>query len=288
MAAFLLPALGFIAGRGCQRFGLPHATRSGPWCAADASSPQAALLSKMQAMLESGATESALLALLEKEQVGPAECGALLADIARLREEGSLPDAGDGELGDIDLSFGVEEEEEAEEGVIDLEPAAVAPTPTRGEQPWGRWENGERCASVSLYLDDAVKGRDVCCEVVEGWLLIRIDESREVLYEDGVWGGEEVIDAGDGGPPLLFGRLAQPVVAGDLEWVIEEEEREGEEERGRGAARRVLTVEMPKAAASGAASADCIFDETLVVGGVPCLAPGLSQGVLTVQLPRPC
>ncbi|EOD09293.1 hypothetical protein EMIHUDRAFT_438129 [Emiliania huxleyi CCMP1516] len=191
MAAFLLPALGFIAGRGCQRFGLPHATRSGPWCAADASSPQAALLSKMQAMLESGATESALLALLEKEQVGPAECGALLADIARLREEGSLPDAGDGELGDIDLSFGVEEEEEAEEGVIDLEPAAVAPTPTRGEQPWGRWENGERCASVSLYLDDAVKGRDVCCEVVEGWLLIRIDESREVLYEDGVWGGEE-------------------------------------------------------------------------------------------------
>lgn len=241
----------------------------------------------MQAMLESGASESALLALLEKEQVGPAECGALLADIARLREEGSLPDAGDGELGDIDLSFGVEEEE-AEEGVIDLEPAAVAPTPTRGEQPWGRWENGERCASVSLYLDDAVKGRDVCCEVVEGWLLIRIDESREVLYEDGVWGGEEVIDAGDGGPPLLFGRLAQPVIAGGLEWLIEEEEREGEEEGGRGAARRVLTVEMPKAAASGAASADCIFDETLVVGGVPCLAPGLSQGVLTVQLPRPC
>ena len=39
-----------------------------------------------------------------------------------------------------------------------------------------------------------------------------------------------MIDAGDGGPPLLFGRLAQPVIAGDLEWVIEEEEREGEEE----------------------------------------------------------
>ena len=42
----------------------------------------------------------------------------------------------------------------------------------------------------------------------------------------------QVIDAGDGGPPLLFGRLAQPVIAGDLEWVIEEEEREGEEEGG--------------------------------------------------------
>ena len=115
----------------------------------------------MQAMLESGADESALLALLEKEQVGPAECGALIADIARLREEGSLPDAGDGGLGDIDLSFGVEEEE-AEEGVIDLEPAAVAPTPTRGEQPWGRWENGERCAHVPPLLS-LVCSPALCC-----------------------------------------------------------------------------------------------------------------------------
>ena len=47
------------------------------------------------------------------------------------------------------------------------------------------------------------------CEIAEGWLCVGVDESFGACYDDGVWGGEEVVNEADGKPPLLFGRFAQ-------------------------------------------------------------------------------
>lgn len=159
--------------------------------------------------------------------------------------------------------------------------ASAESSPTSGVQPWGRWAQTASTMTLELNLVDSIKTRDVCCELVEGWLIVKLDTSVEANYEEGVWGGEEVLDDNNGGqPPLLFGRFAQPVIGGDLVWLVEEDAQSG---------RRVLSVEVPKAARIGAAAtADCIFDETLLVNGESCLAPGLSQGYITMNLPRPC
>ena len=54
---------------------------------------------------------------------------------------------------------------------------------------------------------------------------------------------------------------------------------------------RTLCIEVPKrevrVGAVGAV-ADCIFDESLHVLGEPCIRPGLSQGTITMNLPRSC
>ena len=79
-------------------------------------------------------------------------------------------------------------------------------------------------------------------------------------------------------PPLLFGRFAQPVAATELEWGVDEN-ADG---------RRVLCVEVPKKVARGAATVDCIFDESLHINGEPCLVDGLSRGTITLQMPPSC
>ena len=178
---------------------------------------------------------------------------------------------------------------------------AETATPTRGSMAWGAWSHSDDVISLEMYLDEGAKTRDVCVEVVEGWLLVRIDASQahpardrrrpapgaarataqscyrqEYLYEDGVWGGEEVEDPAAGAPPLLFGRLAQRVAGAELMWGVEEV-ADG---------RRLLCIELPKVRGGRqAAVADCVFDETLCVRGEPCLAAGLSQGRISIELP---
>lgn len=158
--------------------------------------------------------------------------------------------------------------------------SAVAPVaPTSGEAEWGRWRQSADSVGLEVFLPADVKTKDVLCEAAEGWLCVSIDSSYGMCYEDdgGAWGGEETVE-GEDRPPLLLGRFAQAVVGSELMWAVDEE-ADG---------RRVLCVELPKAPrnARDKASVDCIFDETLLVGGQPCLVPGLSQGTLTLQMPK--
>ena len=87
--------------------------------------------------------------------------------------------------------------------------APAPPTPQRGTEQWGRWSQSDDFITLEYYLADGVRPRDVVCEVAEGWLCVGVDESFGACYDDGVWGGEEVVNEADGKPPLLFGRFAQ-------------------------------------------------------------------------------
>ena len=102
-------------------------------------------------------------------------------------------------------------------------------------------------------------------EVAEGWLFVGSDI-------------DAAVDSGRDATPLLFGRLLQPVLADELSWAVDED-ASGEP---------VLCIELPKktSGAGVGAVADCIFDETLHIDGSPVLQPGLSQGMMTVTLPK--
>jgi len=160
---------------------------------------------------------------------------------------------------------------------LDAEAPAPPPAPLRGEEPWGRWSQSDASVNIEFFLEDSVRGRDVVCEVAEGWLCVGIDRSYGGFYEDGVWGGEEVINEDEGTPPLIFGRFAQRVVGSELSWTIDEE-ADG---------RRTLCIELPKHKRNTGdrASVDCIFDESLHINGTSCVVPGLSQGTITLDLP---
>ena len=153
--------------------------------------------------------------------------------------------------------------------------AAPPPAPAKGTQPWGSWANGPEMISLQLVLPEGVKARDVVCEAAEGWLCVQLDTSQTHMYEDGVWGGEEMVEVA-GKPPLLLGRLAQAVLSSELAWCVEDESD-----------RKILHIELPKVPHDprARASADCLFDETLTINGESCLAPGLSQGTITLQMP---
>jgi hypothetical protein len=250
-------------------------------------------------MIETGASEESILSLLADESVGMDECQAMLAKIQELRERGDMVELGEDVHNEVRDSVDLEDIDSSKDRtgaprVIDVTQPASPPTaapssptaastaqksPTEGEHAWGRWRQGQTAVTLEMYISEDVKARDLVVEVVEGWLIARVDTSTEVLYEDGVWGGEEVLDDNNGGqPPLLFGRFAQPVVGADVAWLVDEEASTG---------RRVLCIDLPKAAQDGAAAtADCIFDETLLINGQPFLAPGLSQGFITMAVPR--
>ena len=110
-----------------------------------------------------------------------------------------------------------------------------------------------------MAIDETVQSKRLSVEVEEGFLFAK---------EEGVEG-----------PPLIFGRLLQPVVASELMWGVDDA-ADGEG--------RALCIELPKKAAPGGvgASVDCVFDETLHVHGEPCLLPGLSLGTITLTLPK--
>lgn len=90
--------------------------------------------------------------------------------------------------------------------------------------------------------------------------------------------------------PILFGRLAQPVLADELSWTVDtnREARSTELERNVDG-QRVLCIELPKkpypSGTGSGARCDCVFDESLHIHGKPVLLPGLSQGTITITLP---
>eukprot|EP00967_Tisochrysis_lutea_P038971 scaffold46756_cov31-Tisochrysis_lutea.AAC.1 len=277
------------------RLGVP-ARRPGPVLASEAGRAEARL-SQLQRMIETGANEERILSMLADEDVGIEECQAMLEKIQELREAGEMVEV-EGMEDQIRDSVDLEDIDSTKTSagdprVIDVtdsmassaRPSPNSPTasstqksPAEGEHEWGRWRQTPTDILLDLFIADGIKARDVVVEVVEGWLIVRVDTSTEVLYEDGVWGGEEVIDDNNGGqPPIMFGRFAQPVIGSEVVWLIDEDTTSG---------CPILSIELPKAKQEAAAVADCIFDETLLVNGKPCLAPGLSQGYITMKLPR--
>ena len=170
----------------------------------------------------------------------------LLASIQQLRAKGKS---------DEEIMSGVQLQPTASPGSGggDAPPRA----PTRGEEAWGSWSQTDAAIALDLYIGAQIIAKEIEVEMAEGWLCVQTGE----------------VDA----PPLLFGRLAQPVIASELMWAVDETSD----------GRRVLCIEVPKKArpAASRASADCVFDESLHIAGTPCLVAGLSQGTITLDLP---
>jgi len=135
------------------------------------------------------------------------------------------------------------------------------PAPRSGTQPWGRWSHEGDSIELDIRLPEGARGKDVTCEVAEGWLCVQVAQAQI-----------------KGEPPLLFGRLALPVDRTELMWGVELDDDD----------ERFLCIELPLLPVDPRAKArvDCIFDESLTVNGEACLAPGLSQGTITLQLPE--
>ena len=139
----------------------------------------------------------------------------------------------------------------------------------QGAEPWGRWKHTANDIQIDLFLADDIITRDLRCEVGEGFLCAWQDSNYDTFYEDGVWGGEGVIEV-DTGAPLLFGRLAQVVLGHELDWDVESCD-----------GKQALRIRLPKAqeaisSLSEEAVCEQIFDQTLHLSGEQLLLPGLS------------
>ena len=65
-----------------------------------------------------------------------------------------------------------------------------------------RWEHGERSITLEFEIDDDVRAKQIACELGEGFLCVQVPV--------------------DSTPPLLFGRLAQPVHP-EVLWSVDED-----------------------------------------------------------------
>jgi len=138
------------------------------------------------------------------------------------------------------------------------------PAPTRGDEAWGRWSHSPAAMYLELFLEEGISARKLSVEIAEGWLFVSGS------------GGIDASDEPGAPPPLLFGRLAQPVLVDEMSWAVDEDS----------GGNRVLCVELPKKQSEMAATADCWFDETLQINGEPALVAGLSHGTITITLPK--
>ena len=185
--------------------------------------------------------------------------GKMLSTIQRMRATGMSEE---NVLGNVELSgAGGKAEPSSRAGSCPPQGA-----PSQGRQEWGSWSHTQEEIALEISLPEDVRTKDLVVEVVEGWLLAAHEQQTDTSEADVPLP-----------PPLLFGRLAQPVVATELMWGVDDD-TDG---------RRLLTITLPKKDRGrvGAAQADCIFDESLHVGGEPCIQPGLSQGTITLDLP---
>jgi len=112
--------------------------------------------------------------------------------------------------------------------------------PRHGREPWGTWSHGSDI-SLELYVDAATRGKDVRVECLVGFLDVRCNDV-----------------------PLLSGRLAQQVVATDLEWTLDELDD----------GKRVLCLLLPKRQSGEGLDEAPVFT-SLRVGGAKYEAPGL-------------
>lgn len=145
-------------------------------------------------------------------------------------------------LGSLGLSDPVDEVPAADEAAA----APPPPTPRKGDEPWGRWVNGEDAILIDLLLPDGARAKDIACEVArDGSMRVGLAQSE-----------------------LLYGQLALPVDRTELMWCIEDSD-DGQRE---------LCIELPLAPAdpSNKVRVDRIF-ACLAISGEPVLALGLTQ-----------
>ena len=122
--------------------------------------------------------------------------------------------------------------------------------PPRGAEDWGRWSQDEDGVSLELFVGAEVVAKDVECAISVGFLDVRIKDD-----------------------PLLSGRLAQPVVIGDLNWALDDDSALRDQ--------RLLCIDMPKRERAiygdGASFTEPLF-ESLRVHGEEIVGPGLVAG----------
>ena len=122
------------------------------------------------------------------------------------------------------------------------------PTPRSGTQAWGQWSHEADSIVLDLALPEGVRAKELICEVSKSGVM-RVESNT--------------------GESFLLGTLALPVDRTELMWVVEEQD-DGS---------KLLCIELPMLPIDTSRrmlSVDCIFDESLVINGQQCLAPGLS------------
>ena len=80
---------------------------------------------------------------------------------------------------------------------------------TSGNEEWGQWSHTALDINVELILDEHTDARSLAVDMAEGWLFAGSDLNAEK-------GGLRA--------PLLYGRLAQPVLADELVWTLDNRE----------------------------------------------------------------
>lgn len=136
------------------------------------------------------------------------------------------------------------------ESSAELRAKAGLPTggiPRSGVEPWGRWSQSDDAISLELFVPDATRGSDVRMLHVGGFLDVRLADE-----------------------PLLSGRLAQEVLAQEVDWALDSD---GEAAAGQ----KLLCIELPKRSGWAAGGRFPALFESLQVGtsADEVAAPGL-------------
>ena len=151
--------------------------------------------------------------------------------------------------------LGIEEEEEeatAPSAAGSGASASSAPadynlTPRSGAETWGRWSHEGDGINLELALPAGARAKELTCQVSrDGTMHVQCKEEA-----------------------LLSGKLALPVDRTELVWVVEEQSNGS----------KLLCIEVPMLpidTSVRSTTVDCIFDESLLVNGQPCMSPGLS------------
>jgi G3E family GTPase len=144
--------------------------------------------------------------------------------------------------------------------------------PDNGNESWGRWSHTRSGISIDLLIGEHTKAQAVQVEMKEGWLFVGSDLNAKEK---------------SGSVPLLYGRLAQPVLADELAWTLDDCEV-WDAELDSMVKRRVLCIDIPKKpwpSGTGAEErCECVFDDSLRILGQPTLLPGLSEEMADAAL----
>tara|TARA_B110001452_G_C15223550_1_gene424144 strand:+ start:118 stop:858 length:741 start_codon:yes stop_codon:yes gene_type:complete len=111
------------------------------------------------------------------------------------------------------------------------------PLPTSGREEWGIWMQSDSEMYLELFVPDETRGKQVRCEVLVGFLDVRVDDV-----------------------PLLSGRLAQEARPLELQWTLDTQADD----------RKVLCIELPKRS-----DTDGPLFTSLRVGGGAVVTSGL-------------
>jgi hypothetical protein len=144
---------------------------------------------------------------------------------------------------------------------IELPTDAPPALPLRGDQWWGRWAQSPREIYLEIFVPEDTAAKAVSCEVQVGFLDVRVADA-----------------------PLLSGRLAQAVMPGEVDWVIDDNRDENDESTSDG--RRVVCINLQKREPSSPdADMEPLF-ASLRVDGREVGAPGLVPGRYVPPPPR--